>query len=1415
MNGQEDQLLQAFDWLIYANQSRIPKILDFEQQLFQFDVKDQALPSHFQVVINNPERQNTQLYLNNHFTSVHYEESFADLKYIKKGQLERRILKDIYEHDVDLMGFQFDQNQVESEMLDIGYKRALDEVDLHLKNPFTTTFSYDYMDNEFTGFQDQMVQNNSFKNYSTDQSQDNTQQQQKGQQLLNEYYNQGNASQEINAQQVQGYQSQNNIVEDFQVLGNQVEQYLAELRQKQQSIKNRINIPQLSLEDLIKVNKFSRVLSIFQKAGQKEAKKHKVIQKSTVDMDPEEIFKQLKSEWVEEQKEEEELKQSYELQILANLDFDVMIDKVEEKIQFEEQQLLEKVKKMQEELKSQSFEMQEDQIYSLGQQNKMEQFNKIKLVDTQEINEKKLQLSSSYDWAVEDQFNLAKFYEEVPKEKMAQQYPFELDAFQKRSVYRIERKESVFVCAHTSAGKTVVAEYAIAISKKLNRKAIYTSPIKALSNQKYRDFKQKYGDDVGLVTGDVQLNPNANCLIVTTEILRNMLYRNNDIIRDIEWVIFDEVHYLNNPERGLVWEETIIMLPETVGFVMLSATVPNYMEFANWVGRTKKRKIYVQKTDFRPVPLEHSIYLNGSIEVIKQGDNRFNATDYDQFKNRIIKTYMNQKNQLTAQKKSLKLEKYQKGILKNTNTSMRNKRTMKAITEKFIKSTDEDDYNSSSSTNEGFNLMQLLIKCQNENLLPCVIFCFSKRKIDEIANQIKQLNFCDYEETVRIEYYFRQCSRKIKSRDLNVPQIQTIKDLLLRGIGIHHGDVIPFMKEVVEILFSQSLIKVLIATETFAMGINMPTKTVIFHSLKKFDSSGERLLNSSEFTQMSGRAGRRGLDVKGNVIIFVNSIEQLPSKNDLNIIMDTKGQYLESKFKITYETIINLLNSNVLNVIDMMKKSYQENHKYAQLPNNIKKIKELKLKYLELKNMKCKLQPPGIDELPIEKYIQSSQIMRQLNKNYFQQVKTYMVEKMELPSYCVMYDDVYKFYFGMIIYINLKDKYEDRFLYVLYVDSIDVQQGPIFNFQEDAFHSHVVENHHYCDESNDYKEYTYKIFKLPVSCICKIYEDDPGIEDGELEDQEYVQSCVKLLISKKNQFKEVFLSEEISSKKMKRKKFLDMKFQNTTDISKSALNNNLDSIQTSLCHQCDIKDLHISQVFERKQIKTDLEELIKKVDENDLNQRTSFESKLKILKRFGYVDLVNKPTFKARIAKEIQNIYVTEVIFQESLESLEECDIAALLSGFVCQAKSKSAVKYDPIDDFSPFYPNYDNFMESYLEIIQSVKAVISYECQFGVIQCGNEDDYMFDQVYIRDLIEVVYQWMNGMDFQNICEMTSIQEGAIVRSFLRLENLLKNVRNGYIIMGNYAMGVKLDRCMEMLKKDIIFSKSLYLDQDDH
>ncbi|KAJ2796962.1 Antiviral helicase ski2, partial [Coemansia guatemalensis] len=220
------------------------------------------------------------------------------------------------------------------------------------------------------------------------------------------------------------------------------------------------------------------------------------------------------------------------------------------------------------------------------------------------------QALSKKTWAhmIDVAAGFANFHQLVPK--LARDFPFELDVFQKRAVYHLERGDSVFVAAHTSAGKTVVAEYAVALSQMHLTKTIYTSPIKALSNQKFNDFSQTFGEDnVGILTGDVKIRPEAPCLIMTTEVLKNMLYRGADVLRDVEFVVFDECHYVNDLERGVVWEEVIIMLPRHVSIILLSATVPNTREFAEWVGRTKRRDIYVINTTKRPVPLEHYLYV--------------------------------------------------------------------------------------------------------------------------------------------------------------------------------------------------------------------------------------------------------------------------------------------------------------------------------------------------------------------------------------------------------------------------------------------------------------------------------------------------------------------------------------------------------------------------------------------------------------------------------------------------------------------------------------------------------------------------------------------------------------------------------------------------------------------------------------
>lgn len=412
----------------------------------------------------------------------------------------------------------------------------------------------------------------------------------------------------------------------------------------------------------------------------------------------------------------------------------------------------------------------------------------------------------------------------------AQTYSFTLDAFQKQAILKLEEHSHVFVAAHTSAGKTVVAEYAIALAKQHKTRSIYTSPIKALSNQKYRDFKTKF-QDVGLITGDIQIDPTASCLIMTTEILRSMLYCGSEVTRDLEYVIFDEVHYINDADRGHVWEEVLILLPDHVSIVMLSATVPNTMEFANWVGQTKKRKVYVISTLKRPVPLMHYLYTGSGgktkndIFLIVNGSQEF-----------LMKGY---RDAIAAKEKDTK-------TVANAKDS-RSRGSGGGGTSKFFKPNVLNQNGNPKQNRREQNLWVGLIDYLEKNKkLPVVAFTLSRNRCDRNLQALQSVDLCTSSEAYHIQSFFQKCLMKLKAEDRDIPQILTLQDSLNRGIGVHHSGILPILKEIVEILFQSGFVKLLFATETFAMGVNMPAKTVIFDSHRKFDGSESRLLRAAE-----------------------------------------------------------------------------------------------------------------------------------------------------------------------------------------------------------------------------------------------------------------------------------------------------------------------------------------------------------------------------------------------------------------------------------------------------------------------------------------------------------------------------------------------------------------------------------------
>ena len=563
------------------------------------------------------------------------------------------------------------------------------------------------------------------------------------------------------------------------------------------------------------------------------------------------------------------------------------------------------------------------------------------------------------------------FEELVPD--MARSWPFELDTFQKEAVYHLENGDSVFVAAHTSAGKTVVAEYAIALAARHMTKAIYTSPIKALSNQKFRDFRLEF-QDVGILTGDIQINAEASCLIMTTEILRSMLYRGADLLRDVEFVIFDEVHYVNDLERGVVWEEVIIMLPEQVTLILLSATVPNTYEFASWVGRTKKKNIYVISTPKRPVPLEHYLWADQAMHKIVDADKKF----LDQGWKEANKAMSGRdKSQLAAEASALanqsaaSIARAGRGRVQRGGPA-RGSQQRGATAQLRTKSQAPRNRGNIARTGRGGGRtsaaqdkniwVHLVQHLKKHDLLPACIFVFSKKRCEQNADALSNLDFCAASEKSAIHMIIERSIARLKTDDRLLPQIRRLRELLSRGVAVHHGGLLPIVKEVVEILFAKSLVKVLFTTETFAMGLNLPTRTVIFSGFRKHDGRAFRDLLPGEYTQMAGRAGRRGIDAVGNVVIVNSNNDEAPPAATLKQMILGDPTNLRSQFRLTYNMILNLLRVEALKIEEMIKRSFSENATQALLPEQEKQVKLSESDLSKIRREPCKICDIDLEE---------------------------------------------------------------------------------------------------------------------------------------------------------------------------------------------------------------------------------------------------------------------------------------------------------------------------------------------------------------------------------------------------------------------------------------------------------------------
>lgn len=492
----------------------------------------------------------------------------------------------------------------------------------------------------------------------------------------------------------------------------------------------------------------------------------------------------------------------------------------------------------------------------------------------------------------------------LQEEEKSYQFPFKLDNFQEAGCYAIEKQENVLICAHTGSGKTVLAIYGIGWCLKNNKKAIYTSPTKSLSNQKYFEFVNDFGDQtsIGIMTGDIKINADAQIVVMTTEILRNLLYKDKNLdglktealinFDDVGVIIMDEVHYINDPDRGKVWEEVLLMARKETTLVMLSATLNKPEEFSSWIGNIKEKPVNLIKTSHRVVPLKHYYFKDFQYE--------------------------------------------------DEEGKKRNRFDMIEICDNKHKFSNYDVISSKFRRFEIPNILNIVInKLVEENQLPALFFKFSRKKCEQMCRYVK-VSLVDHEELHKINTTFMKIMLKYKDKYEHMAQYQDVYKQIQKGIAYHHSGMLPILKEIVEILFSRGLIKVLFATETFAIGVNMPTKTVIFSDLQKFSNNGLRYLRSDEYNQMAGRAGRRGLDKFGTVLLLPTF--DLPKENILKMIMSGKSPELNSKFQLNYQFVLKTVLNKEFDI-----QHYLDNTFFRQDKNKIKDADLLKKQELEEK----------------------------------------------------------------------------------------------------------------------------------------------------------------------------------------------------------------------------------------------------------------------------------------------------------------------------------------------------------------------------------------------------------------------------------------------------------------------------------
>ncbi|XP_034688004.1 DExH-box ATP-dependent RNA helicase DExH9 isoform X1 [Vitis riparia] len=931
--------------------------------------------------------------------------------------------------------------------------------------------------------------------------------------------------------------------------------------------------------------------------------------------------------------------------------------------------------------------------------------------------------------------------------KPAKEFPFTLDPFQSEAIKCLDAGESVMVSAHTSAGKTVVALYAIAMSLQNNQRVIYTSPIKALSNQKYREFKEEFSD-VGLMTGDVTIEPNASCLVMTTEIWRSMQYKGSEIIREVAWVIFDEVHYMRDRERGVVWEESIVMAPRNSRFVFLSATVPNAKEFADWVAKVHQQPCHIVYTDYRPTPLQHYIFPSGGngLYLVVDEKGKFREDSFQKALNALVPAGEGDKKRENGKR--------QKGLVVG-------------------RAGEESDI---------FKMVKMIIQRQYD---PVILFSFSKRDCEFLAMQMARMDLNDDNEKVNIETIFWSAMDMLSDDDKKLPQVSNMLPLLKRGIGVHHSGLLPILKEVIEILFQEGLIKCLFATETFSIGLNMPAKTVVFTNVRKFDGDKFRWISSGEFIQMSGRAGRRGIDERGICILMVD--EKL-EPSTAKMMLKGSADCLNSAFHLSYNMLLNQMRSEDGDPEKLLRNSFYQFQADRAIPDLEKQAKNL-----EEERDSIIIE----EEDSVENYYNLIQQYRSLKKDVCDIVFS--------PRYCLPFLQP-----GRLVCIQCTKTEENSpsfcikdqttWAVIINFERVKGTEDDASRKPEDA--DYTVDVLTRCTVSRD------GVLKKTIKIVSLKEPGEPVVVTVPISQIDSLSS-VRLIISKdllplearENTLKKV--SEVLSRFAKEGMPLLDpeedMKVQ-SSQYRKAV--RRIEALESLFDKHEVAKSPLIEQKLKALHMKKELMAKIKSIkrtmrSSTALAFKDELKARKRVLRKLGYVTSDNVVELKGKVACEISSadeLTLTELMFNGVFKDIKVEDMVSLLSCFVWREKLQDAQK--PKDELELLFTQLQDTARRVAKVQLESKVQIDVES--------------FVNSFRPDIMEAVHAWAKGSKFYQIMEITQVFEGSLIRAIRRLEEVLQQLIQAAKSIGETELEAKFEEAVSKIKRDIVFAASLYL-----